>query len=202
GAGIERTSLDLIFAIPGQTLAEWGEDLRRGVELGVDHMSCYSLTYEPNTAMTKRMQRGDFAPADEDLEADMYELTVETLGAAGLERYEVSNFARPGQESLHNLAYWRAEPWLAAGPSPSAHVGGWRWKSVPRLDDYLNRGEGGLPPAIDIEPPDGARALVERIMMGIRLREGLDRAAILREAEAVGGGEAAARLAREAAALE
>src|SRR5690606_26072295 len=88
GAGVERTSLDLSLAMPGQTLAEWGEDLRRGVELGVDHMSCYSLTYEPNTAMTKRMQRGDFAPADEDLEADMYELTVETLGAAGLERYE------------------------------------------------------------------------------------------------------------------
>jgi oxygen-independent coproporphyrinogen-3 oxidase len=202
GAGIERTSLDLIFAIPGQTLAEWGEDLRRGLDLGVDHMSCYALTYEPNTAMTKRMERGEFARADEDLEADMYELTVETLAAAGLARYEVSNFARSGQESLHNLAYWRAEPWLAAGPSASAHVGGWRWKNAPRLDDYLNREEGGLPPAVDVEAPDAARALVERIMMGIRLREGLERAALVREAEAVGGEDGAVAMEREAAALE
>jgi len=131
----------------------------------------------------------------------MYELTLETLAAAGLDRYEVSNFARPGHESLHNLAYWRCEPWLAAGPSASAHVGGWRWKNAPRLDDYLNREDGGLPPAVDIEPPDVSRALVERIMMGIRLREGLDRGALLREAAAVGGEDAARAMEREASLL-
>lgn len=201
-AGIARTSLDLIFAIPGQTLEDWAADLQRGLELGAGHMSCYSLTYEPNTAMTRRMERGEFTPVDEDLEADMYELTVATLGAAGLHRYEVSNFARPGDESRHNLAYWRAEPWLAAGPSASAHIAGWRWKTIPRLDDYLHGDDNGFAPATDVEAPDPARALVERIMMGIRLREGLDRAAILREAETAAGADGARRLAREATALE
>ncbi|MFG0285607.1 MAG: radical SAM family heme chaperone HemW [Phycisphaerales bacterium JB039] len=201
-AGIERTSVDLIFAIPGQTLEEWQRDLERGLEQGVEHMSCYALTYEPNTAMTKRMERGEFARADEELEADMYELTVETLGRAGLARYEVSNFARRGQESLHNLAYWRGEQWLAAGPSASAHVAGWRWKNVARLDDYLSGDDAGFAPAVDVEAPDGRRALVERIMMGIRLREGLERAGVLEEAQRAFGEGAVEAIEREAAALE
>ncbi len=174
-AGIARQSVDLIFAIPGQTLAEWKEDIHRAVMFGVEHLSCYSLTYEPNTAMTARLNRGDFEPADEDLEADMLLLTLDTLRANGYDRYEVSNYAKPGAECRHNLAYWRQDQWLAAGPSASGHVAGWRWKNVPRLDSYLGQpGEIGLPPTIDIEPPDARRAMAERIMTGLRLREGID----------------------------
>ncbi|MFG0241498.1 MAG: radical SAM family heme chaperone HemW [Phycisphaerales bacterium JB054] len=121
-AGISRTSIDLIFAIPGQTLPEWEADLDRAFALGTTHLSCYALTYEPNTAMTARLKRGDFAPTDEDLEADMYERTVERCAAAGLGRYEVSNFAAPGHECAHNLAYWRQASWLAAGPSASSNL--------------------------------------------------------------------------------
>ena len=174
-AGIGRQSIDLICAIPGQTLIEWRQDLEHALDLGVTHLSCYALTYEPNTAMTARLKRGDFTPADEDLEADMLELTLATLRDAGFERYEVSNYARPGDACRHNLAYWRQEPWLAAGPSASGHVAGWRWKNVPRLDSYL--GEPltvGLPPAVDVEPPDERRALAERLMTGLRLSEGID----------------------------
>lgn len=173
-AGIARQSVDLIFAIPGQTLAEWEDDINRAVMFGVEHLSCYSLTYEPNTAMTARMNRGDFEPADEDLEADMLLLTLDTLRANGYDRYEVSNYAKPGAECRHNLAYWRQDQWLAAGPSASGHVAGWRWKNVPRLDSYLGRGETGMPPAIDVEPPDARRAMAERIMTALRLREGVD----------------------------
>jgi oxygen-independent coproporphyrinogen-3 oxidase len=173
-AGIARQSVDLIFAIPGQTLAEWEEDINRAVMFGVEHLSCYSLTYEPNTAMTARMNRGDFEPADEDLEADMLLLTLDTLRTHGYERYEVSNYAKPGAECRHNLAYWRQDQWLAAGPSASGHVAGWRWKNVPRLDSYLGQGEDALPPTIDVEPPDARRAMAERIMTGLRLREGID----------------------------
>lgn len=203
-AGIRRRSLDLIFAIPGQTLDEWRADLDRAVALGTSHVSCYNLTYEPGTVMTRRLAQGEFEPLDDEAEAAMHALTVERLGAAGLRRYEVSNYARPGEESLHNLAYWRSRQWLAAGPSASAHVGGWRWKNVPRLRDYLESagggGEGGgggpsggqmggsgFSPIIDVEPPDPARALKERLMMGIRLTAGLDAAACLAEAELVGG---------------
>lgn len=174
-AGIARQSVDLICAIPGQTLAQWEQDLKQAVMFGVEHVSCYALTYEPNTAMTARLNRGDFDPADEDLEADMLQLTLDFLRSQGLDRYEVSNYARPGAECRHNLAYWRQDQWLAAGPSASGHVGGWRWKNVPRLDSYLGApGARGLPPAVDAEGPDAQRATAERIMTGLRLREGID----------------------------
>jgi oxygen-independent coproporphyrinogen-3 oxidase len=200
-AGIERQSVDLIYAVPGQTLEEWDADLREAISLGTTHLSCYSLTYEPNTAMTARLRAGEFTPIDEDLDAEMFRHTAATLGAAGLARYEVSNFARPGDESLHNLAYWRQEQWLAAGPSASGHVyagedpamGGYRWKNVPRLADYL--GDGGFSPIVDLETPDAARGLRERLMMGIRLNEGLDAPRTLRDAMLVDPG-APARLER------
>ena len=191
GAGISRQSVDLIFAIPGQTLEDWSRDLERAVALGTEHLSCYALTFEPNTAMTRRLTMGEFARVDEDLEADMFELTARELGKAGLARYEVSNFARVGAESLHNLAYWRQSQWLAAGPSASGHVlasgrtrdGSWRWKNVPRLGDYL--ASDGFSPATDVEGPDPLRFARERIMMGLRLSEGLGARALLDDLRAI-----------------
>jgi len=195
-AGIERRSLDLIYAIPGQTLDEWEHDLETalGVDPGLEHLSCYALTYEPNTAMTARLNRGEFAPATEELEAAMYERTVEWLRGAGFERYEVSNFARGrSARSRHNLAYWRNESWLAAGPAASGHVvvgeaGGRRWKNTPNLRAWMaGVGQSGGPsPVIDVEAPDPARALCERIMMGIRIEEGLDRAGLIEAAVRLG----------------
>lgn len=199
-AGIERRSVDLIYAIPGQTLEEWDEDIDRTLELGVGHISAYALTYEPNTAMTMRLRLGDFDAVDEDLEAEMFQRTHERLSGAGFERYEVSNYARRGAQSgpsRHNLAYWRSESWLAAGPSASGHLrtneGGWRWKNAPRLTDW-ERGvaDGGLSPVDDLEPPDPARALAERIMLGLRLTEGLDAPALDADAANLGAGKALA----------
>ncbi len=197
GAGIGRQSVDLIFGIPGQTVDEWRADLRTALALGTMHISCYNLTYEPNTAMTARLKRGEFAPAEEDVELEMYSATLEMVRARGMERYEVSNYARRGEEARHNLAYWRQEPWLAAGPAAAGHYGGWRWKNVPRVDDYLEIEENGFAPATDVEPPDEKRALRERLMTGLRLREGVDGAAVLREAARLGCD--AARLERIAA---
>lgn len=185
-AGISRQSLDLIYAIPGQTMDHWRSDLALATRLGTEHVSAYALTYEPNTAMTARLKRGDFTPADEDLEADMFEETVRLLRSAGLDRYEVSNFARPGAECRHNLAYWRQEAWLAAGPSASGHFAGHRWKNVPRLDDYLAIDDAGFAPITDHEPPDYPRSLRERVMTGLRLREGLDARALLSAAACIG----------------
>jgi oxygen-independent coproporphyrinogen-3 oxidase len=187
-AGIERRSLDLIYGVPGQTLEEWDADLTRALSLGTSHLSCYALTYEPNTAMTARLAAGRFTRTDEDLETDMFEHTLTRLRAAGLERYEVSNFARPGQESLHNLAYWRQEQWLAAGPSASGHAGGWRWKNTPRLGDYL--ASWGLSTLAEVEAPDARRAVRERLMTGLRLAEGVDAPAIVADAERAAGGAA------------
>lgn len=184
-AGISRQSMDLIFGIPGQTLDDWRNDLRLALSAGTEHLSCYGLTYEPGTAMTARHVRGDFARIDEDLEADMFLATVSDLHAAGLDRYEVSNFARPGAECRHNLAYWRQHNWLAAGPSASGHLAGWRWKNTPRLDDYLSRGEGGFSPVVDIDSPEPRRALVELVLTASRLREGLDEQTLLARADGI-----------------
>lgn len=197
-AGVARVSADLIFGIPGQSLDDWDRDLRTALALGTTHLSCYALTYEANTPMTARLKRGEFAAADEDLEAEIFAHTVRVLRGAGLERYEVSNFARPGHESLHNLAYWRQEQWLAAGPSASGHVwagptlraGSWRWKNVARLGDYLAAPVGAWPPVADVETPDPARLVRERIMMGLRIAEGFDAAALLADAEAASPGTA------------
>ncbi|TVQ31422.1 MAG: coproporphyrinogen III oxidase family protein [Phycisphaeraceae bacterium] len=231
-AGIRRRSLDLIYAIPGQTLKEWASDLDRALEAddGLEHMSCYALTYEPNTPMTKRMRRGDFEPADEGLESDMYEHTVRRLREAGFERYEVSNFAKKREAmgngqwamggessdvtthgplptahrlpvSLHNLVYWRCGQWLAAGPSASGHIvtegGGHRWKNVPHLTEWMQgvAASGGYSPIIDHEPPDARRALAERLMMGVRIAEGLCEREMQERAEPLGAAEALQRAA-------
>ena len=183
-AGIERHSLDLIYAVPGQTLHDWLEDLDRAIGLGTEHVSCYALTYETRTAMTARLERGQVTRADEDLEADMFLATVDRLRSAGLDRYEVSNFSKPGAECRHNLAYWRQENWLAAGPSASAHVRGHRWKNIGRLDDYL-ASPPSFSPITDHEGPDPKRAILERLMTGLRLREGVDAGTLLREARAL-----------------
>ncbi len=190
-AGIPRQSIDLIFAIPGQSLSDWQSDLRAALSLGTEHVSCYNLTYEPATALTARLHRGEFKPLDEDLEVLMYAETLHAMRSAGLDRYEVSNYAKPGAECRHNLVYWRQHQWLAAGPSASGHVAGHRWKNVPRLDDYLDRDESGFAFAIDHEPPDAARLIREKIMTGLRLREGLEAQAITDEAEVLTPGSRA-----------
>jgi oxygen-independent coproporphyrinogen-3 oxidase len=132
--------------------------------------------------MTARLERGEFQPAPEELEIEMFHHAAARLAAAGFERYEVSNYARPGHACRHNLAYWRQEPWLACGPSASAHVAGHRWKNAPHLDTWLSHHDQGFAPITDHESPDPARALREKIMTGLRLAEGLDLPAILQSA--------------------
>ncbi len=191
-AGIARRNIDLIFAIPGQSHEDWARDLAIACDLArrgmVDHLSGYALTYEPNTAMTKRMQMGEFRPAGDDTESTMYETMVAAMRASGLQRYEVSNFSRPGSECRHNLAYWRCQEWLAAGPSASAHVAGHRWKNVPKLSEWMEgvTESGGYAPVVDLERPDPARALKERLMMGLRTTEGLPLREILDAADSIG----------------
>lgn len=180
-AGIARRSIDLIFGIPGQTLDEWRTDLDVALKIasrahGLEHLSCYDLTYEPNTAMTKRLQRGEFTAIDESVEMAMFRLTRSVLAANGFDAYEVSNFARGAEaQCRHNLAYWRQEQWLACGPSASGHVAGWRWKNAPSLGEWMRGLEsgGGFGPVQDVECPDPRRALAEWLMTGLRLREGV-----------------------------
>lgn len=173
-AGVENFNLDLIFGIPGQTLEQWVGDLRATLALGPTHVSCYGLTYEPNTAMTARLARGEVARCPEDLEAAMYEAAQAHLAAHGLQQYEISNWCQPGRECQHNLLYWRNRDWLALGPSASGHAQGVRWKNVPRLTDWLEHAPWS--PAVDVERVGPDSQVGERLMMGLRLREGIPQA--------------------------
>lgn len=184
-AGIRNISLDLIFAIPGQTMEQWQDDLRQALELEPDHLSCYALTFEPGTPLSVKRDRGDIMPADEDLEADMFTWTRRHLADQGFDAYEISNFARPGKSSRHNLAYWLNDDWLAFGPSAASHVCGYRWKNVPSLSAYL-QSPTPWPPITDLETPDPTRNLAERLMMGLRLSRGLPLDGVLAEADHVG----------------
>jgi oxygen-independent coproporphyrinogen-3 oxidase len=169
--GIDNVSLDLIFGIPGQTLNDWQADLDAALELAPDHLSAYGLMYEPNTPMTARLRAGRITRVDDEVEAAMYEATLDRLDAAGFEHYEISNWARPGRRCRHNLLYWRNEQWWPLGPSASGHAGGWRWKNRPRLAEYLD--SGPLPPIVDAERLDADGRIGEELMLGLRLTDGI-----------------------------
>ncbi len=159
-----RANVDVIMAVPGQDVER---DLRRVADLGVRHVSVYSLTVEPGTPFARRGVR-----VDPEADADAFELAGSVLAEYGLQRYEVSNFAAPGEESLHNLTYWRGEPYLGIGPSASAYlpVGGpfgTRYKNPP-IKAWL---AGETPEAEALSADD---YLLERLMTGLRTREGVD----------------------------
>ena len=184
GAGIENVNLDLIFAIPGQTLAMVEADLDAALALEPDHLSCYNLTYEPNTAMTQRLKQGQVQPIDEALEAAMYSLILDKLAAGGFEHYEVSSWARRfgDKDSVddvipkawrcnHNLVYWHNKNWLGMGPSAASHMNGRRWKNQPHLGRYLSNQPH--PPVIDDEQLTADQQVGETFMLGLRLLEGI-----------------------------
>lgn len=172
-AGIASINLDLIFAVPGQSLDDWLRDLDVALSLEPAHLSCYGLTYEPNTPLTKKMQMGAVTPVDEALEAQMYVATMDRLADAGYEHYEVSAWAKPGRRCAHNLIYWTNSNWWPFGPSASGHINGTRWKNVPRLGEYLDYGP--LPRIQDVERLDEDGRIGEELMLGLRLIEGIER---------------------------
>lgn len=120
-AGIGNFSIDLIFGVPGQTEAQWSADLEQALQRESQHISLYALTYEDDTPITRQRDSGEFQPMDPEQEAALYALTVDRCRKAGFARYEVSNFARPGRDSLHNGHYWACRSWLGIGPG--AHSG-------------------------------------------------------------------------------
>jgi len=158
-AGFENLSLDLIYALPGQSLDSWRTTLGRAVDLGVEHLSCYALTYEDGTPLARLRQQGGITPCDESLEIDMFELTIEQLSAAGFEHYEISNFARPGRRCLANLVYWQNREYVGFGPSAVSYLDGVRTKNVPDVHRY-----------VELMPAGADAIVVERERLGLRRR--------------------------------
>ncbi len=172
-AGFEHVNLDLIYATPGETEADFAASLDAATGSGADHVSAYSLIVEDGTRLSGRIRRGELPDVDDDVAADRYLQADAALTAAGLEWYEVSNWARPGGECRHNLAYWRGDDWWGAGPGAHAHVGGVRWWNVRHPAAYAARLAAGESPAQAREELSVEDRRVEDVLLRVRLREGL-----------------------------
>ena len=173
-AGFDNISLDLIYGEGFTSLPAWRETLRRAIALDVEHLSCYSLTIEPGTHFGTLAARGMLDVPTDDAQADLMEAATEMLGAAGLERYEVSNWAKRGFECRHNLNYWRGGNYLAAGCGAHGHWGGTRWWNVRDAKIYIARMNETGDAREGEENLDARDRLNERIALGVRLREGFD----------------------------
>ena len=171
-AGFDNVNLDLMFAIPTQTLAQWEATLEKSIALGPEHLSAYCLSYEEDTAFFHRFQAGEYAQ-DKNWDADLFEMTLDRLEAAGYEPYEISNHARPGRECLHNLAYWEGADYLGLGPSAFSTVGASRWENVADSEQYAARVFGGQAVAGFHEALDEATRLTEAIAFGLRTSRGV-----------------------------
>lgn len=172
-AGFERLNIDLIYAIPGQDLASWSDSLEQAIALGTSHLSCYGLTYEPNTPMAVKKRLGSIRPIDEAVELEMLHFTRQRLADVGLPAYEISNYAMPGQECLHNLVYWTGGNYLGLGPSAASHIEGWRWRNRPHLGEWERAVGAGTLPATDVEQLLPSRRAGELAMLMLRLTRGL-----------------------------
>ena len=136
-AGFDNLSLDLIYGLPGQSMSDWQDTLERVLALEPEHLSCYGLKVEENTPLFRQVEQGLSLP-DDDLQADMYLYTAARLAEAGYPQYEISNFAKPGRHSRHNLRYWLTRPYIGFGPGAHSDFGGRRYSMVRSLDGYIS----------------------------------------------------------------
>jgi len=172
-AGFERLNIDLIYAIPGQSLESWSASLESALALGLFHLSCYNLTYEPNTPMAVRKRLGQFQVVPEETELAMLRHTRQRLRERGLVAYEISNYSAPGEECKHNLGYWMGENYIGLGPSAASHVEGHRWRNRPHLGMWEQAIEQGAMPAADYEILGPRRRAGELAMLMLRLADGI-----------------------------
>jgi oxygen-independent coproporphyrinogen-3 oxidase len=186
--GFDNISVDLIYGTPGESLADWRTSLDAAVAMEPQHISAYALIVEPGTALARRIARGEVASADDDDQASKYELADELLKDAGYEWYEVSNWARsPDLASRHNLAYWKGHHWWGFGPGAHSHVGGVRWWNVKHPRAYAERMAAGVSPARAREVLDEPTRQLERLLLEVRLRNGLGRSVLSAGASAEAG---------------
>ena len=173
-AGFDQVSLDLIYGTPGETLEDWEFSVEAALACAPDHVSAYSLIVEPGTALARRVGRGELPMPDDDDLADKYLHADEQLGKAGLEWYEVSNWARDrASRCRHNELYWTGGHWWGVGPGAHSHVGGVRWWNVKHPAAYAGRLAADASPAAARETLDAETRRVERVLLEMRLRDGL-----------------------------
>lgn len=172
---LPNLSVDLIFGIPGQTLAAWEQSLKQAIHSGATHISTYGLTFESGTAFETRRRRGQLQPTPEDLEREMYALVMEMLPAAGFEQYEISNFARPGFRCQHNEVYWRGDEYHAYGPGAARYLNRRRETNIRSVLGWLAKLDRGLTPVADVDELSPDTQARELIFLGLRRNSGIDR---------------------------
>lgn len=168
-AGFKRINADLMYGLPGQTLTSYQDTVKQIVALGLQHISAYSLILEENTPLEALVEQGRLQLPEEDLVGDMYDFTNEYLPSQGLQRYEISNYAVPGQESLHNIGYWQYRPYLAFGVAACNFSGEQRFTHTHSLEQYLEHWSLG----VEVEELSEAQQLEEYLFMGLRQTAGI-----------------------------
>lgn len=177
-AAFDRVSFDLIYALPGQSPDQWEAMLRRALGFGTRHLSLYQLTIEPGTRFATDVRQQAFAPMDADHAAELYELTQDISVAAGLPAYEVSNHAVPGEESRHNLTYWRYQDYCGIGPGAHGRRGGFATQRHRKPENWLSAIEAAGHGISEERSLSASEQAAEALMMGLRLAEGVDTSAL------------------------
>jgi putative oxygen-independent coproporphyrinogen III oxidase len=177
-AGFDNVSLDLMMWLPEQRVEDWLVSVDQAAALGPEHLSLYLLEVYPNAPLKEDMARARWSQAPDDDAAAMYLTAMARLEAAGYRQYEISNVARPGRESRHNMKYWTDGEWRGFGCGAHSTAGGRRWKNVAATDHYVERLEAGRPVAIDERQLTGDERLGDALFTGLRLADGVDLAAI------------------------
>jgi len=181
-AGFTNLNIDLMFGLPGQTVDQWRTTLQKTMALEPEHISTYCLTYEQDTEFFLRHARGEFRQ-DADADAEFFEITMATLEDAGYEHYEISNYTRPGFESVHNRAYWLGEDYLGIGPSAVSTIGMRRLQNVCDYRAYMNRMFSGQSPRKSSEALTPEMKRIERVALALRTRDGVSGADLKRFAK-------------------
>jgi oxygen-independent coproporphyrinogen-3 oxidase len=172
-AGFGSINLDLIYGSPAETVDDWRASLETALDLAPEHVSAYSLIVEDGTRLARRIRRHELPAPDDDLHADLYQLAEQLLTGAGLANYEISNWALPGAECRHNLAYWLGDDWWGIGPGAHSHVGGVRWWNVRHPREYSSRLGESASPAQAREVLTESQHHAERVLLELRLSSGL-----------------------------
>ena len=171
---IPSISLDLIFAVPGESLEEWNTDLDHAIQLAPQHVSTYGLTFEPGTAFERRRQQDEFQRVSEETDRLMYETAIERLVASGMEHYEVSSFALQGKRSRHNETYWSGRSFFGVGPGAASYQQGRRVTNLRSTVGYLRRVHAGESPVVEQDELDPEERAREFLVLGLRRLEGVD----------------------------
>ena len=172
-AGYGNVNLDLIYGAQGETLESWETTLRETIDLGPEHISAYALTIEPSTPLGRKVARGESPASDPDLQADLFELACSIFAEAGYAHYEVSNWAKPGFECVHNLGYWERRPYVGLGAGAHAYRDDRRWWNVRPPEEYLALVEAGTLPVGGEERLEPSDAHLEEVFLRLRILEGV-----------------------------